>query len=313
MPDLLVGIDTGDDAAVLRLGPDVALVQTLDFFTPLVDDPRDYGRIAAANSLSDVYAMGGRPVLALAIVGFPAKQLPMEIGAEILAGGAEICAEAGIPLAGGHSIDDVDVKFGLSVSGLVHPDRLLRNSAARPGDWLVLTKPLGTGALSTGFKAGLLAPETYAAMVRSMTTLNRAAAEVAVAEGLRAATDVTGFGLLGHAGGMAKGSGVTIELWRDRLPVLPQALELIAAGKHPGAVGRNLAFWGPEADWDPALSEADRKLFVDPQTSGGLLLAVPDDLLHRVLAGLAGSLAAAVIGRVDVAGPLPLRVRAHAP
>lgn len=307
-----MGIETGDDAAVLRLGPDVAIVQTLDFFTPLVDDPRDFGRIAAANAVSDVYAMGGKPILALAIVGFPAKQLPLEVGADILAGGAEVCAEAGIPIAGGHSIDDVDVKFGLCVTGVVHPDRILRNSHARAGDWLVLTKPVGSGAMSSAIKAGTLSPELAAAMVENAAFLNRVPAEAAQAVGLRAATDVTGFGLLGHLGAMAKESGLTAELWRAEVPVLPGALDAIAAGRVPGATGRNLAYWAADTDWDPALSDADRKLLADPQTSGGLLLAVPDDKLDALLGELRarGAKAAAVVGRMGPATGKALRVRA---
>lgn len=307
-----MGIETGDDAAVLRLSPDVAIVQTLDFFTPLVDDPRDFGRIAAANAVSDVYAMGGTPILALAIVGFPAKTLPLEVGADILAGGAEVCAEAGIPIAGGHSIDDVDIKFGLCVTGVVHPDRILRNSHARAGDWLVLTKPIGSGAMSSAIKAGTLPPEAAAAMVENAAFLNRVPAEAAQAVGLRAATDVTGFGLLGHLGAMAKEAGLTAELWLSEVPVLPAAREAIAAKHVPGATGRNLAYWFPETDWDPTLTLQDRQLLGDPQTSGGLLLAVPDEKLGALLGELRarGAKAAAVVGRMGPSTGKALTVRA---
>lgn len=286
-------------------------MQTLDFFTPLVDDPRDYGRIAAANAISDVYAMGGKPILALAIVGFPTKLLPIEVGADILAGAAEICAEAGIPVAGGHSIDDVEVKFGLCVTGVVHPDRVLKNSGAKVGDALVLTKPIGSGALSSAVKAGVLPPEGYAAMVRTATFLNRVPAEAAQAVGVHAATDVTGFGLLGHLGAMARGSGLTAEVWLGKVPVLPFAREMIAAGKVPGATGRNLQHWSPHTEWDPALEIADRKLLADPQTSGGLLIAVPPERAGALVAELEarGALAAAVIGRMLPAGEKTVVVR----
>ena len=266
---------------------------------PMVDDPRDYGRIAAANSISDVYAMGARPILALAIVGFPVKKLPAEVMADVLAGGAEVCGEAGIGIVGGHSIDDEELKFGLSVTGVVHPDRLLRNDRGRPGDLLVLTKPIGVGAVAGLVKKGTISDELYAELIRVTTSLNRAPSEVAVAHELRCATDVTGFGLLGHAHEIAAGSGCSLELWLSEVPVMAGGREAIAGGSVPGATGRNLAFYGKDVLWE-GVDELGRLLVADPQTSGGLLLAVAPDRLDAVVADLQarGALAAAVVGRL---------------
>jgi selenide,water dikinase len=315
-----VGIETGDDAAVLRVAPDVGIVSTLDFFAPVVDDAYDYGRIAAANAISDVYAMGGRPVMALAIVGLPLKQLPLEVGAEILRGGAAVCADAGIPLAGGHSVDDAELKFGLAVTGVVHPDRILTNRAARDGDLLVLTKPLGIGTMATALKAGLLGPEGVAELVRVTTFLNRAPSEAAVEVGVHAATDVTGFGVVGHLGGMARASGCVAEVWYPQVPVIPFAHDCIAAGKVPGATRRNLAHWGPLVAWDPALPAEAQTVLADPQTSGGLVLSVAPDRVDALLNALRarGALTTAVIGRMrarrpDDAPDVALDVRASAP
>ena len=268
---------------------------------PIVDDPYDFGRIAAANALSDVYAMGARPVFALAILGLPIARLGAEVGAAIMAGGAAACAEAGVQIAGGHSIDDTEPKFGLAVTGLVHPDRLLRNSTARVGDLLVLTKPLGLGALTTALKRGALSAEHAAVAVATMTTLNRGASEAALAVGVTAATDVTGFSLLGHTMEMAAGAGLGAELWVDRLPVLPGARDTLAAGIAPGATRRNIEHYQDTTTWDPSFDELDRKLVADPQTSGGLLLAVSPDRLDALLDALeaAGTLARAVVGRLQ--------------
>lgn len=299
-----------------RLRPDLAVVQTLDFFMPVVDDARDYGRIAAANSISDVYAMGGRPILALSIVGIPLKKLAPEIMADILGGAAEVCADAGIIIAGGHSIDDEELKFGLSVTGVVHPDRLLRNNAGRPGDYLVLTKPLGSGTLAHAVKKQLITEAQYAEFLRVTTFLNRVPAEVAVAAGLACATDITGFGLLGHTHEVAAGSGVGADLWFDRLPLMPGAREHIAAGAIPGATGRNLAHYGPHVSWADGLDPWAKPTLADPQTSGGLLLAVPADKLTAVLEalGAAGALAAAVVGRLRAEdGGARLRILMSAP
>jgi selenide,water dikinase len=299
-PELIVGIQTSDDAAVYRISADQAIVQTLDFFMPVVDDPRDYGRIAAANSISDVYAMGGRPILALAIVGLPLKKVSPEVMGEVLAGGAEVCAEAGIPIAGGHSIDDEEMKFGLSVTGLVHPDRLLRNDRGRAGDWLVLTKPVGSGSLASAVKRDLITPDEYARFVQVTTFLNRIPSEVALAHRLICATDVTGFGVLGHVSELALGAGLDADLWFDRLPLLPGVEGHIEAGVVPGATGRNLTHYGRHTAWAPDLPALAKPILADPQTSGGLILSVPDDRLAGVVADLErrGALANAVIGRL---------------
>lgn len=311
MPQLLVGIETSDDAAVYQLRDDLAIVQTLDFFMPVVDDPFDYGRIAAANSISDVYAMGATPILALSIVGLPLKKIAPEVMAEVIAGGASVCAEAGIAIAGGHSIDDEEMKFGLSVTGTVHPAKLLRNDRGRSGDLLVLTKPLGSGTLASAVKKGVIDPATYAELVRVATFLNRAPSLAAVETGLSCATDVTGFSLLGHAHEIAAGSGLSVDLWMSELPVIAGARESIAAGVVPGATGRNLAHY--TASWGSDVSELDRKLIADPQTSGGLLLAVAPERLPVLIEALSrhGALCAAVVGQLAPMSEGP-RVRVHA-
>jgi selenide,water dikinase len=300
---------------VYRVAPDLAVVQTLDFFMPFVDDPFDYGRIAAANSISDVYAMGGRPILALAIVGLPIARVSADVMAQVLDGAQAICREAGIPIAGGHSIDDAEMKFGLAVTGLVHPDRVLRNSSARPGDWLVLTKPLGTGTLGSAVKKKTIRGEEYAELVRCASFLNRIPSEVALDVGVHSATDVTGFSLLGHGHGMAAGSGLSAELWMDALPVLPGAREHIANGLVPGATARNLNRFGEDCDWDLAVGDDGRRLIADPQTSGGLLLAVDTERRDRLVGALRdrGALAAAVVGRMLPRQERTLRVRARRP
>jgi len=311
VPQLLVGIETSDDAAVYQLRDDLAIVQTLDFFMPVVDDPFDYGRIAAANSISDVYAMGATPILALSIVGLPLKKIAPEVMAEVIAGGASVCAEAGIAIAGGHSIDDEEMKFGLSVTGTVHPARLLRNDRGRPGDYLVLTKPLGSGTLASAVKKDATTEAAYAELVRVATFLNRAPSLAAVETGLACATDVTGFSLLGHAHEIAAGSGLSVDLWMGELPVIAGARESIAAGVVPGATGRNLAYYA--ASWGSEVSELDRKLLADPQTSGGLLLAVAPDRLDALLGALSrhGALCSAVVGQLAPVSDGP-RVRVHA-
>ncbi len=311
VPQLLVGIETSDDAAVYQLRDDLAIVQTLDFFMPVVDDPFDYGRIAAANSISDVYAMGATPILALSIVGLPLKKIAPEVMAEVIAGGASVCAEAGIAIAGGHSIDDEEMKFGLSVTGTVHPAKLLRNDRGRAGDLLVLTKPLGSGTLASAVKKDVITLATYAELVRVTTFLNRAPSLAAVETGLVCATDVTGFSLLGHAHEIAAGSGLSVDLWMSELPVIAGARESIEAGVIPGATGRNLAYYA--ASWGEGVSELDRKLIADPQTSGGLLLAVAPDRLPALLDALSrhGALCAAVVGQLAPMSEGP-RVRVHA-
>lgn len=311
--DLLVGIETGDDAAVWRVAPDVAVVQTLDFFMPVVDDPYDFGRIAATNAISDVYAMGATPTLALAIVGFPVKKLAPEVMAVILEGGARACADAGISIVGGHSIDDTEPKFGLSVTGVVHPDKIWRNCTGRAGDLLVLTKPIGVGTLASSVKNGRITPERYADLLRVTTFLNRVPAEAARAVGVTAATDVTGFSLLGHTHEMAVGAGLDAEVWMAAVPVIAGARESLAEGTMPGATLRNLAHYGADTVWDEGVSELDRQILADPQTSGGLLFAVDPSLVGALVAELQerGALAASIVGRLveREAGAPRLRVR----
>lgn len=267
--DLLVGLDDGDDAAVVRLDAERALVATTDFFTPVVDDPYDWGRIAAANALSDVYAMGGRPVVALNLLGWPREVLDFALAAEVLRGGAEVCAQAGCHLAGGHSVDDPEPKYGLAVTGLAHPDRLLRNDSGRPGQPLSLTKPLGLGVLNNRHKA---TGERFPQAVEVMTTLNDTASAAALAAGLTCATDVTGFGLLGHLHKLARASGVTAVVDSSAVPLVDGARESLRAGFVPGGSRRNLDWVRPHVGMD-AVDEETALLLADAQTSGGLLLA----------------------------------------
>jgi selenide, water dikinase len=308
--DLLVGAAEGDDAAVLRIDAERALVLTTDFFTPIVDDARDWGRVAAANALSDVYAMGGRPLIALNLTAWPATDLPMELLAEVLRGGAEIAAEAGCLVVGGHSIDDPEPKYGLAVVGMADPERLLTIDRARPGDQLVLTKPIGTGVVATALKRGSPDPAVVAAAVDSMTTLNRAAGEAALAAGLVAATDVTGFGLLGHLHRMARASGVAAEIDAAAVPFLPGAAELAGEGFVSGGTRNNQAFLGDQVDLDPALPPVVATLLHDAQTSGGLLLSVPPERLKGLLGDLSNrGLGPALVGRVTQGTAGRVRVR----
>ena len=299
-PALLVGSDTLDDAAVYRLSDDLALVQTVDFFTPVVDDPYDFGRIAAANAFSDIYAMGGRPLTALNIVCFPTDTLPLELLGRILQGGAETARLAGASIVGGHTIDDPEPKYGMAVTGLVRPGTQLTNAGAMPGDLLVLTKPLGTGVIATAVKQEKAGPESIEAATASMAALNRSAAEVARERNLRALTDVTGFGLLGHLSEMCRASGVSAELWYERLPFLPGAAELAEAGVVPGGTKRNLEYSEQWTIFASELAPWERLLVADAQTSGGLIMAVPTAAVDATVRSLAdrGSQAAAVIGRV---------------
>ena len=295
---VLVGRETFDDAGVFVLRDDLALVQTVDFIAPIVDDPYTFGQIAAANALSDVYAMGGEPLTALAIVGFPAGKLPPSVLSEILRGGQDKVREAGAVLIGGHSIIDEELKFGLSVTGQAHPARLLTNASARPGDRLVLTKPLGTGLLATAAKADRLSAEAQLALHDSMRALNAVASRAALSHGVTCATDVTGFGLLGHALNIARGSGTTLRIDGRTLPELPGARELWRAGTRTGGAERNETYLAPHVDSSSA-DPADLALALDPQTSGGLLLAVPPDALAGYLSAVPG---AVEIGVVEVAG-----------
>ncbi len=308
---LLVGSDTLDDAAVYRLTDDLALVQTVDFFTPVVDDPYDFGRIAAANAFSDIYAMGGRPLTALNIVCFPSDVLPLEVLGRILQGGAETARLAGATIVGGHTIDDPEPKYGMAVTGLLRPGTELTNAAAVVDDLLVLTKPLGTGIIATAIKRDSASPAVVAAATASMAALNRVGSEIAREQGVRAVTDITGFGLLGHVSEMCRASGVSAELWFDRLPLLPGAAELAAEGVVPGGTKRNLEYVEGWTAFDPALAPWERLLIADAQTSGGLVLAVPPDALDATVQALVlgGTQAAAVIGKMVPAGDPLLRVR----
>jgi len=309
--NLMVGTETSDDAAVWRLNDHQALVATTDFFMPVVDDPFDFGRIAATNALSDVYAMGATPILALAIVGMPVGRLSVETIGRILAGGAAICAEAGVPIAGGHSIDSVEPIYGLVALGLVHPDKVMTNRGAKDGDRLILTKALGVGVLSAAFKQERLAPEGYAALISSTTQLNRLGAELAGRPGISAVTDVTGFGLLGHALEMSRGAGKTIEIDAAAPALLPGAEALARAGVRTGASTRNWASYGGEVAGADAIQEWRRDLLTDPQTSGGLLIAVADAQSEAVLklARERGYAASHFVGRV-LDGPRGVVIKA---
>lgn len=300
---MLVGPKTADDAAIYRVSDELALIQTVDFFTPVVDDPYQFGAIAAANSLSDVYAMGGRPVLALNVVGFPRKSdvAPLSMLAEILRGGAEKAREAGIDIVGGHTVDDKEPKYGLCVTGFVHPKEYWANVGGGAGDRLVLTKPIGTGIVTTALKAGTASEEAARMAIETMATLNRAAAEIGREVGVRACTDITGFGLLGHLREMLFGVGARIHL--SAVPVLPEARELAAKGSIPGGTRRNKESLNRVVTYDDAIGEADRLLLCDAQTSGGLLFAVESSRCEELLSGLAGAgVSAGVIGELT-AGP----------
>jgi selenide, water dikinase len=299
---VLVGRETFDDAGVFVLRDDLALIQTVDFFAPIVDDPYLFGQVAAANALSDVFAMGGEPLTALAIVGFPAASLPMTVLTDILRGGQDKVREAGAVLIGGHSIIDEELKFGLSVTGQAHPGRLLTNASARPGDRLVLTKPLGTGLLATAAKKGALPDEALAALHASMCALNAHASRAAVSLGLTCATDVTGFGLLGHASHVARASRVTLRIDGPRLPELPGARALWTSGVRTGGAERNEEYLAELVDWTGARPE-DRALALDPQTSGGLLVSVPSRQLSEYLSAVPDGIE---IGVVEPAGNHPI-------
>ncbi|WP_045224699.1 selenide, water dikinase SelD [Methyloterricola oryzae] len=310
-PDLLVGTESSDDAAVYRLNERQAIVATTDFFMPIVDDPHDFGRIAATNALSDVYAMGGQPILALAVVGMPVDKLPLTVVRQILAGGVSVCAAAGIPLAGGHSIDAPEPIYGLVALGLVHPDQVKRNDRGRAGDVLILGKPLGIGILSAALKKGQLDETGYARMIEHTTQLNRVGTALGEMDSVHAMTDVTGFGLLGHLLEICRGSGLDAELSFSQVPVIDTALALAEQGVATGAAGRNWDSYGASVRLDANVAEWQRKFLCDPQTSGGLLVACdPDgagdvlDLFHRQ-----GFKHAQIIGRLQ-AGNGGVRVQA---
>jgi selenide,water dikinase len=283
---VLLGLDRPDDAGIYRISEEVALVQTLDFFTPIVDDPRTFGRIAAANSLSDVYAKGGRPITALNVVCFPSKVFPPEVLREILEGGLSVLHEAECVLLGGHSVDDPELKYGLSVTGVVHPKRFLANAGAQPGDAAVLTKPIGTGVVTTADKRRSASESALNAAVRSMLTLNRRASEAMLRHGAHAATDVTGFSLLGHSFEMIEKTPIDLEIHADSVPLLPEALALSDAGMLCGGLGRNRSQYGGYVSIDERVPKALADLLFDPQTSGGLLVALPGDRAGDFLAEL---------------------------
>lgn len=281
-PNLLVGTETGDDAGVYQLRDDLALVFTMDFFPPVVDDPYDFGAIAAANALSDVYAMGGKPLLALNIVGFP-NSLPKEILGDILKGGYAKAQEAGCLIVGGHTVDDEEPKYGMAVVGTVTPGQQVTNAGAKPGDQLVLTKPLGTGVITTAAKQGVVSDDVLQVAVDTMSTLNQRASEAMMQVGPNACTDITGFGLMGHLEGMVRGSKVGARIHLSKIPVLPGVMELLAQGVAPGGTHRNLSGVEAITGWHHSISQEDKLLLCDAQTSGGLLISVAADKVERLL------------------------------
>lgn len=310
-PNLLVGIETSDDAGVYRLSDDIALIQTLDFFTPIVNDPYDFGRIAATNSLSDVYAMGGRPLTAMNIVCFPVKELDKSVLRAILEGGLDTVHRAGAVMVGGHSVEDRELKYGLSVTGIVHPQKVLTNAGARPGDRLVLTKPLGTGILATALKGRMLDEEVTAKVTEIMTTLNRDAAEVMQDIGVNACTDVTGFGLLGHGLEMAKASGVCIQLVAAAIPIIPEAKTFASMGLIPAGSHFNERFCAKHLDIGSGIDPVIVNIFADAQTSGGLLISVPEERCSELVQRLIdrGTPSAAVVGEVLAAPAGVIQIR----
>jgi selenide,water dikinase len=298
---LMVGIETSDDAAVYRLNDTQALVATTDFFTPIVDDPYDFGRIAATNAISDIYAMGGRPIFALAVVGMPLDKLPVAVIRRILEGGESVCAAAGIPIAGGHSIDVLEPVYGLVALGLVHPDKVKKNSSAKPGDVLVLGKPLGVGILSAVLKKGQLSEAGYATMLDWTTRLNTPGLALAELPGVHAMTDVTGFGLAGHLLEICRGSKLAAEVSFDELPFIPEALQWAKDGVATGASDRNWKGYGDQVSLPAGFAEWKRKLLTDPQTSGGLLVACAPEVAQEVLKAFGGT--GKVIGRLTAGSP----------
>ncbi len=301
---LLVGTETGDDAAVWQLDDATCIIATTDFFMPMVDDPYDFGRIAATNALSDVYAMGGKPIMALAILGMPIGKVPPALVRQILGGGETVCGEAGIPVAGGHSIDSPEPIYGLAVTGICRPQDVRRNADAQPGDALILTKPLGVGIYSAAFKKGVLGPQAYAEMIASMTLLNKVGAELAQNPAVHAITDVTGFGLFGHALEMARGSGVTLALDADELPLLSEAAALVQRGFITGASARNWLSYGEDVELPHDFPDWRRQLLTDPQTSGGLLVACDPAHAADIAQGIirAGYPQTRIVGRAEVGG-----------
>lgn len=309
--ELLVGIETADDAAVYQLNEQQALIATTDFFMPIVDDPYEFGRIAATNAISDVYAMGGTPIMALALVGMPIAVLSTETIGRILQGGQDVCKAAGIPIAGGHTIDSVEPIYGLVAMGIVHPKRVRRNADAKVGDRLVLGKPLGVGVYSAALKKDRLDPEGYAQMIANTTKLNTPGPELAALDGVHALTDVTGFGLAGHTLEMARGAGTTARIEWARVPLLPGVRELAGAGMVTGASGRNWAAYGHEVQLGAGVDATGQALLSDPQTSGGLLVSCSAEAVSEVLAVFArhGFAQAAEIGGIEAAAAGGIRLQ----
>jgi selenide,water dikinase len=306
--NLLVGYNQADDAGVYKLTDDIALVHTVDFFPPIVDDPFSFGRIAAANALSDVYAMGGRPLTGLNILGFPAGKMDESVLTEILRGGADKIVEAGAVVVGGHSVKDAELKYGVAVTGIVHPERIVTNGGARPGDVLFLTKPLGTGLITTGVKRKAVGPELANIATAQMAQLNRAAAELMVAHGVHAATDITGYGILGHAFEMAAASQVSLHIVAEALPLMPQVLELAAAKMIPGGANANRDFMQDKAAIARGLDENLVAVLFDPQTSGGLLIAIPGERAEAFEAATGDDVPVWRIGTVESSGANPIVV-----
>jgi selenide, water dikinase len=304
--ELLVGIETADDAAVYQLNDEQALIATTDFFMPIVDDPYDFGRIAATNAISDVYAMGGTPIMALGLVGMPISVLPLEVIGAILRGGQDVCRDAGIPIAGGHTIDSVEPIYGLVVMGLVHPSRVKKNSGAKAGDVLILGKPLGVGILSAALKKEILPAEGYAQMIAVTTQLNKPGIELAKMEGVHALTDITGFGLAGHGLELARGAKLKMQIQLDQLPLIPGVMAFAEAGVVTGASGRNWDSYGGDISLPAHISAAQQALLCDPQTSGGLLVSCAPEIEADVLACFArqGFANARTIGRMTTGSGL---------
>lgn len=308
--NVLVGNDGVDDAAVYKMNDEQAIVQTLDFFTPIVDDPGKFGEIAAANAISDIYAMGAKPLFALNIVGFPMAVLGGDTLAEVLLGGSRKAHEAGMFVVGGHSIDDAEPKYGMCVTGVVHPDKIMSNASAKPGDVLILTKPLGVGALTTAVKRKIRTEAQIEPAIESMSALNRPGGEAMNEVGANAATDITGFGTIGHMLEIAEASKVGIEIDFEALPLLPEAMDLIMDGCYPGGTRKNYLYYGSKVDWDEKLSEPEKLLCSDAQTSGGLVISTPAEKADAMIEALKkhGALAHTVIGRVSSDNPGRLRV-----
>jgi selenide,water dikinase len=307
--NVLRGMESLDDAGVYKLSNDLALIQTLDFFTPIVDDPYSFGQIAVANALSDVYAMGGKPLTAMNIVCFPSKKLDISILKDILTGGIEKMREAGVTLVGGHSIDDPELKYGISVTGTVHPDKLLTTNGARPGDKLVLTKPLGTGIVSTAIKSGKASPEIISEVTTCMSTLNKEACELMHQVEVHSCTDVTGFGFIGHAANIARESAIHIQIHSDEIPMLSEVQNFINMGLLPGGLRRNLEFYSNMVKFSTGVPQYIRDVLFDPQTSGGLLIALSTKDAEWLLLKLANkvSLKAAIVGDI-LSGPLGITI-----